>query len=106
MQLAAALGTSGDVAAGVLYSTGLGVALPYASARRSRFHSEILDDWSCGGRRLSFRDRATIMEMNESFFALNFLETGGIVILSHAKKWCTPSCPLTWHRQHFAVTTP
>ena len=44
--LAATLGHSGGVAAGRLESGGLGVALPYASANRSRLLPEDFDDCS------------------------------------------------------------
>ena len=76
--VAAALGTSGHLTAGLLHSGGLGVALPCASAKRSRLLLENVDDCTCGGRRLSLRDWKIIREVNESVFAWNFLETGGI----------------------------
>ena len=76
--LASTLGSSGGVAAGLMDSGGLGVALPCASAKRSRCLPEGFDDCSRGGRRLSPLDRAIIREMNESAFALNVMETGGI----------------------------
>ena len=37
-----------------------------------------LHNCSCVGRKLSSRVRALIRELNETVFALNFLETGGI----------------------------
>ena len=40
--------------------------------------------------------------MNESVFAVNVLETGGIGL--SAKRWGAPSCPLTWHHLHFTVS--
>ena len=80
---------------GLMDSGGLGVALPSASAKRSRLFQEVVDDCSHGGRRLSPCGGAIIKEMNESAFALIFLETGN-----------TPSSPLTWHHQQFAVSTP
>ena len=49
--LAATLGPSGGVAAGLVGSGGLGVALPCASAKRSRLLPEVFDDCSCVGRR-------------------------------------------------------
>ena len=72
--VAAPLGTSGDVVAGLLQSGTLGVSLPCVSAKRSRLLFEVVDDCSCCGRRLSLRDRAIIREMNESVFALNFVD--------------------------------
>ena len=60
--LAATLGLSGGFAAGFEDSGGLCVALPCASAKRSRLHLEVYDD----------------CEVNQSVFALNLLETGGI----------------------------
>ena len=68
-QVAATLGPSGSVVAGLVDSGGLGVALPCASAKRSRLFREVFDDCSYVGRRLSPRDRAIIQEMNESAFA-------------------------------------
>ena len=53
------------------------MALPCASAKRSRLFPEVFDDCSSVGRRLSPRERAIIREVNETVFALNFLETGG-----------------------------
>ena len=50
-----------------------GLALPCASARRSRLLPEVLDDCSCIGRKLSTRDRAVIRELIKTVFALNFL---------------------------------
>ena len=72
-----ALGTSGGVAAGLTESGSAFVALPCGSARRSRLFPAVFDDCSCIGRRLSLRERA-IIRVNETVFALNFLETGGI----------------------------
>ena len=64
------------------------MALPCSSAKRSRLFPEAFDDCSLVGRKLSPRDGAIITELNESAFALNFLETGEVlVILSHVKKW-------------------
>ena len=57
-------------------SGGLGVALPCASSRRSRLLLEVLDVCSYVCRRRSPRERAIIREVNETVFALNFLETG------------------------------
>ena len=65
-----------------------GVVLPSASAKRSRFLPEVVDDCWYVGRRLSLRDRATIRD--ESVFPLNKSETGALVVLSQVKKWCTP----------------
>ena len=76
--LAATLGSSGGVAAGLKVSGGLGAALPCASGKRSRLLPEVFNDCSCGSQALSSRGKATIREMNESAFALNFLETGGV----------------------------
>ena len=77
--LTATLGPPGGVAAGRIDSGGLGVALPCASAKRSRVRPEFFDDCSSVSRRVSLRDRAIIREVNETAFALNFLETGGTV---------------------------
>ena len=67
------------VAAGLMESGGAGVALPCASARRSRLHPEVFDDCFCVGRRLSSPSvRAIIRELNDTVFALKFLETGGV----------------------------
>ena len=82
--LAATLGSSGRAAAGLVVSGGLGVALPCASANRSRLFLEVFDDCSHVGRRLSSRYG-------------NYL--------SHAKRWGT-AYPLTWHHQHFTVSAP
>ena len=57
----------------------LGGALPCASAKRSRLLPEVFDDCSSVTRRVSPRERAIIMELNETVFAQNFLETGGTV---------------------------
>ena len=46
--LAATRGPSGGVAAGLMYSGGLGVALPCASAKRSRLPPEMFDDCVMG----------------------------------------------------------
>ena len=72
---AATLGPSGGVAAGLVDSGGFGVALPCASAKRSRVLPEVFDDPSVS-RSFSSRERAIIMEVDETVFALNFLETG------------------------------
>ena len=74
--LAATLGPFGGVAAG--HKEGLGVALPYTSARRSRLFPEVFDDCSYVGCRLSPRDRAIIRELNETAFAWNLQKTGGV----------------------------
>ena len=66
------------VAAGLMDSGGLGVALPCASAKRSRLFPKVFDDCSCVGRGLSSHNRAIIRELNETVFAINFLETGVI----------------------------
>ena len=58
------------------------MGLPCASAKRSRLLLEVFDDIGC---RLSLRDEATI-EMNETVFALNFLETGGTVDAKSCEK--------------------
>ena len=80
--LPATLGHSrGGVAAGRMESRGLGVALPCASATRSRLLPEVFDHCSCAGCRVSLRDRAVIREMNECAVALNFLETEGVFVI-------------------------
>ena len=70
---------SGLVVAGLSASGGLGVALPCASAKRSRLFPEVFDDCSSVRRRLSPRERAIIRDLNETVFSLSFLETGGTV---------------------------
>ena len=65
---------------------GFGVALPCASAKRCRVLPEVFDDCSSVSRRLSHRERAITREVNETAFALNFLETGGIVGSESCKK--------------------
>ena len=97
---------SSRVAAGRLDSGGLGVALPCASAKCSRLLLEVFDDCSRAGCRLSLRDGAIIRELNETVLAVKFPETGGIglVVLSHVKKWKTPSRPQDWHHLHFTVS--
>ena len=76
---AATLASCGGVVAGLAVSGGLGGALPCASAKRSRLLPEVFDDCSSVTRRVSPRERAIIMELNETVFAPNFLETGGTV---------------------------
>ena len=84
--LAATLGYFGGVAACLIDSGGLGVALPCASTRRSRILANLFDGCSCVGRRLSPREMARIIEMNESVFSLSFLETGGIGLSESREK--------------------
>ena len=48
------------------------------TATPSRVFPEVFDDCSVVGRKLSLCDRAIIGELNETVFALNFWETGGI----------------------------
>ena len=88
--MAATWGASGGVAAGLMDSGETGVALPCASARRSRFPPEVVDDISRVGRNLSPRVRAVIRELDKTTFALNFLETGGVA--EPCQKCRTPSC--------------
>ena len=109
--VAAALGTSSDVAAGLLNSGGLGVALPCVSAKRSRSRvlPEVCDACSHVGRRLSPRDGPIIREMNESVFALDFLETGGVGLSESCEKvgYSTLSTDLAspaLHRLHSVIT--
>ena len=73
--LAATLGASDGVAAGLMESGGFGVVLACASATRSRLLPEVVDDCSCVGRKLSLRVRAIIRELNDTICVLNFLET-------------------------------
>ena len=54
------------------------MALPCASARRSRLLPAVFDDCSCVGRMLTSRVRAIIRKLNETAFALSFMETGGV----------------------------
>ena len=77
--LAATLGHSGGVVAGVAWN--LEVLVWCCCARlptRSRLLHEVFGDCSYVRCRLSPRDRAIIRELNENIFALSFLETGGI----------------------------
>ena len=83
-----------------MVSGSLGVALPCASAKRSRLVLDVVDDCSHVGRRFCRRDGAIIREMNDSFFTLNFLENGGIGLNITCE---TPYLPLIWHHQHFTV---
>ena len=66
--MAAALGPSGGVAAGLMVLGDFGVTHPCASAKRSRLLPEVVDDCSLSGRMLSPRDTVVIREMNESVF--------------------------------------
>ena len=76
--LAATPGPSGGVAAGRMDSGGLGVALPSASAGRSRLLPEVFHDCSYVGRRLS------LLVVGPPSGAVSVLETGGI--------GCSESC--------------
>ena len=99
--VAAPLGPSSGVAVGRIHSGDMGVALPCASATRSRLLPEVFDDSSTVCRWLSLRDRAIIREVNEK----NFLEAGGTVDSELCeKKWGSPHCLLTWHHLHVAVS--
>ena len=80
-----------------------GVALPCASAKRARLLPEVFDDCSSVSRTLSPRERAIIKEVNETAFALNFLETGGIGHFESSDKLGTPYCSKTRHRLHSVV---
>ena len=82
---------------------GCDVTLLGASAKRSRQLLDVFVDCSCAGFKLSPRDRAIIREMTETFFALNFLETGGLGRSESCEKWCAPSCPQDWHHLYFTV---
>ena len=55
------------------------MALPCASAKRYRLLPEVFDDCSSVRRRLSPRGRAIIKGVNETVFAVNFLEMGDAV---------------------------
>ena len=74
--LATTLDSSSGVAAGLMDSGGLGVALPCASPKRSRPLLEVFDDCLHVGRRLSSWCDHQIVERVR--FAANFLETGGV----------------------------
>ena len=68
-----------------------------------------VDDFSCVRRRLSPRYRAIIMELNESVFALNFLETGGLGLSEPCEKveYSTLSTDLAspaLHRLHSVIS--
>ena len=57
------------------------MALPCASAKRSRLLLEVFDDCSSVCRRLSLRERrAFFRDVNKTVFARNLLETGGVVV--------------------------
>ena len=45
--------------------------------------------------KLSLRVRAIISALNETVFALIFLETGGVARADSCEKWSTPSCAWT-----------
>ena len=75
--LAATQGPSSGVAAGLMVSGGLGLALPSAFSKRSRIFPEVFDDCSYVGRILCSIGPSS-REVNEGVFALNFLESGGI----------------------------
>ena len=66
------------------------MALPCASAKRSRLLPEVYDDCSSVAcklsRRISWRPAA-------------------LVDPSHVKKWSTPSCAKDLHHLHFTVST-
>ena len=62
-------------------SGGLLVALPCASAKRSRFLPEVFDDCSCVGRKLSPRDVE-----RDRFFAVDFWDSCGIRYSESCKK--------------------
>ena len=80
--------------------------LPCASAKRSRILLEVFDYCSSVGRRLSPCERAIIREVKETVFCSKFLgDRRYWLILSHAKKWFLPCCPLIWYHLHFVVST-
>ena len=101
---ASALRSFAAVAAALVDSGG-GVALPCAYAKRSRLLllPEVFDNCSSFGCRLSPRDRPIIRELNETVFAVHFLETGGTGYSESCERWGTPCCPTTCHHQHFTV---
>ena len=86
--LLATLGHSGVVAAGLVGSGGLGVALPCASAKRSRLLP--------GSHQGIERDRCCLEFLGDwrywSFWVMS-------------KSGSTPSCPQDWHHLHFTVST-
>ena len=83
---AATSGPSGGVVVGLMESGCLGVALPCASAKSSRLLPVVFDGCSYVGRKLSPRDGAIIREINESTFALNFLETSSVGLSESCEK--------------------
>ena len=90
-------------------SGGLDVALPCASAKRSRLFPEVFDDCSSVGLRLSPRDRAIIREVNETVFALNMLETGCIGLSESCEEveysmFSTDLASLAFHRLHSVIS--
>ena len=90
---------------GRMDSGGLGVALPCASAKRSRLFHEVFDDCSSAGCKLSPRDGAIIRELNETvlvgFFywrqavlvVLNHVENGVLHLVHRTGITCTSPSP-------------
>ena len=66
-------GRSDGVVAGLKGSGGLGVALPCASAKRSRLLPGVFDDCSHVAGRVSLLGRAIIREVNETVVCSKFL---------------------------------
>ena len=106
--LAATLGPSG-VAAGRMNSGGLSVALPCASAKRSRLLPEVFGDCSFVGCKLSPRMRTIIgegIERDRFFVAFEmFWRLAALVVLSHVEKWRTLSCPQDVHHLQCSSAT-
>ena len=104
--LAATLGPSAALPVGF---GGSGVALPCASAKLSRNFPGVCDGCSSVSGGLSLRERAIIREVNETVFALNFFETGGIVGSESREKvgYSTLSihlASLALHRLHSVIS--
>ena len=83
------------------------VALPRPSARRARLLPEVFDDFSCVGRKLSSRVSAIIRKMNQTAFALSFLETGGVARAERPKVeyaiLCANSGSIALHCLHSVI---
>ena len=103
--LAATLGPISGAATGLVDSGGLGVALPCASVKRSRLLPGVFGECSFTGFKLSPLDREILGEANETAFAINVMETGGIGSFESCDKVGTPSCPQDWQSLYFVVST-
>ena len=85
------------------------MALPCASAKRSRVLPEVFDDCSRVGPRLSLRDRAFITEVNETVFCSKFLGDGQFCFSEACQKvgystLSTDLAPPALHGLHFVIS--